>query len=106
MARSVAVLSVLLALLTPAAAQQLGRPQDGYYSGQSNGQYSGQSNGQIDLRVDGRAGKNQGLPPSAADKENRVHDNLLNAYDCVEVEALKPDARPGYQARVRSACEE
>jgi hypothetical protein len=98
MGRSAVILLALLASLTYASAQQLGRPQDGFYSGQSNGQ--------VDLRVDGRAGRNQGLPPSAADKANRAFDNPLNAYDCVEVEALKPDARPRYQARVRSACGE
>lgn len=106
MVRLAAAMSVLFALVASASAQQLGRSQDGYYSGQSNGQYSGQSTGQANLRVDGRAGKNQGLPPSAADKSNRRFDNPVNANDCTEVDALKPDARPGYQDRVRSACDQ
>jgi hypothetical protein len=106
MGRSAIIALTLDASLTCASAQQLGRPQDGFYSGRWYGQVSGQWSGQIDLRVDGRGGKNQGLPPSAADKANRLYDNPLNAYDCVEVEALKPDARPKYQARVRRACDE
>jgi hypothetical protein len=106
MGRPAIIALTLLASLTSTSAQQLGRPQDGFYSGRWNGQYSGQWSGIVDLRVDGRAGKNQGLPRSAADKANRLYDNPINAYDCVEVEALKPDARPGYQARVRRACDE
>ena len=51
---------LLLSAIWPCAAQQLGRPQDGFCSGQSNGQ--------VDLRVDGCPKKNEGLPPSAADK--------------------------------------
>jgi hypothetical protein len=99
MSRAALVLSVLMTVaVSSASAQQLGRPQDGFYSGQVNGQ--------VDLRVDGRASKNEGLPPSAADKSYGIFENPLNAYDCVEVQALKPDARPGYQARVREACGE
>jgi hypothetical protein len=90
---------------SPLAAQNEGRPQDGFYSGQSNGQSGGQSNGQIDERVDGRANKNEGLPPSAADKANGKFDNPVSQQDCNEVDALNPDARPGYQARVRAACQ-
>lgn len=30
-----------LAISTPVVAQQSGRPQDGFYSGQSNGEYNG-----------------------------------------------------------------
>jgi hypothetical protein len=86
----------------PGAAQQSGRPQDGFYSGQSNSQYSGQ----VDERVDGRGSHSEGLPPSAADKDNRTFDNPLNANDCAEVKTLAPDARPGYQARVQDACEQ
>jgi hypothetical protein len=107
MSRAALVLSVLMTVaVSSASAQQLGRPQDGFYSGQQDGFYSGQVNGQVDLRVDGRASKNEGLPPSAADKSYGIFENPLNAYDCVEVQALKPDARPGYQARVREACGE
>ena len=82
-------------------AQTSGRPQDGFYSGQSNNQ----SNGQVDLRVDGRGSHNEGLPPSAADKGNRSFDNPVSQSDCSEVDAIAPDARPGWQARVRAACQ-
>jgi hypothetical protein len=85
-----------IVLASPAQAQNEGRPQDGFYSGQSNGQ--------VDERVDGRGSHNEGLPPSAADKNNRFRDNPINQSDCAEVDALAPDARPGYQARVRDAC--
>ena len=79
-------------------AQEAQRPQDGFYSGQVNGL--------VDERVDGRANKNEGLPPSAADKANRTFDNPLNRDDCAEVDTLKPDARPGWQFRVRSECDQ
>jgi hypothetical protein len=97
--------TVLALLVSPAGAQDEGRPQDGFYSGQSNGQYSGQWDGQVDSRVDGRASRNEGLPPSAADNGNRRFDNPIDPGDCAEAEMLKPDARPGWQARVRSACQ-
>jgi hypothetical protein len=83
--------------ISPLSAQQKGLPQDGFYSGQANGQ--------VDPRVDGRSNRNEGLPPSAADKANRTFDNPVYQNDCAEVEALNPDARPGYQARVRAACQ-
>jgi hypothetical protein len=92
----------LCGVAVPVVAQQSGRPQDGFYSGQSNGQYSGQ----VDERVDGRGSHNEGLPPSAADKSNRTFDNPLNASDCAEASSLAPDARPGYQARVQDACQQ
>jgi hypothetical protein len=78
-------------------AQEVGRPQDGFYSGQVNGQ--------VDERVDGRTNRNEGLPPSAADKANRTFGNPINQDDCVEVSAIAPDTRPGWQARVRAACQ-
>ena len=97
---------MLLALLvSPARAQDVGRPQDGFYSGQSNGQYSGQWDGQVDSRVDGRANRNEGLPPSMADKGNGRFDNPIDPRDCAELDMLNPDARPGWQERVRSACQ-
>jgi hypothetical protein len=96
---------VALPSLTTSFAKDYGRPQDGFYSGQSNSQYSGQSNGQVDLRVDGRGSRNEGLPPSAADRSNRTVDNPVAASDCTEVNSISPDARPDWQARVRSACQ-
>ena len=85
---------------SPLMAQQQGRQQDGFYSGQANGQ----SNAQADERVDGRANKNEGLPPSVADKGKRAYDNPVRPDDCAEVDALRPEARPGWRARVRAAC--
>ena len=81
---------------SPVMAQQEGSQQDGFYSGHANAQ--------IDERVDGRANKNEGLPPSVADKGNRAYDNPVRPDDCAEVDALRPQARPGWQARVRAAC--
>jgi len=101
-----AMAATLLALvLGPVGAQEVGRSQDGFYSGESDGQYSGQWSGQVDPRVDGRASRNEGLPPSAADKDNRRFDNPIDPGDCAEAEMLKPDARPGWQRRVGRACE-
>jgi hypothetical protein len=85
-----------IVLASPALAQNEGRPQDGFYSGQSNGQ--------VDERVDGRASRNEGFPPSVADRNNRVKENPISQSDCAEVDAFAPDARPGWQARVRAAC--
>jgi hypothetical protein len=56
---------------SPLLAQDVGRPQDGFYSGQSNGQ--------VDLRVDGRASHKEGLPPSAADKSNGTIENPIQS---------------------------
>src|ERR1700722_3741491 len=98
--------AILLALLVgPVGAQEVGRSQDGFYSGESDGQYSGQRSGQVDPRVDGRPNRNEGLPPSAADKDNRMFDNPIDSGDCAEAEMLNPDARRGWQRRVGSACE-
>lgn len=63
-----------------------------------------QPSGPADLRVDGRPNKREGLPPSAADRDNGNHDNRVYQSDCAEVDQLNPNARPGYQARVRQAC--
>ena len=100
-----AIAIVLLGFSTPLIAQQYGRPEDGFSSGQYRGQYSGQYSGQYNGRVDGRASHNEGLPPSAADRDNRTFDNPIDSGDCAEVDMLKPDARPGWQARVRDACQ-
>ena len=89
----------------PLFAQGVGRLQDGFYSGQYSGQYYGQYNGQRNLRIDGRGSHKEGFPPSAADMSNRLYDNPISASDCVEVDAFAPGARPGWQARVRSACQ-
>jgi hypothetical protein len=106
---AVAVVLFAFSVLTPSVAQQYGReygrPQDGFVSGQYSGQVSGQYSGQYDSRVDGRASHNEGLPPSAADKGNGRFDNPIYPGDCAEAQSLKPDARPGWQARVYNACQ-
>ena len=51
-------------------------------------------------RVDGRPNRNAGFPPSAANQF--THSVDLN--DCAEIDAFAPDARPRWQARVRSVC--
>lgn len=107
--RTLFAIAALLVVQTPSVAQQYGReygrPQDGFSSGQVSSQYSGQYSGQYIGRVDGRASHNEGLPPSAADKDNRRFDNPIDPGDCAEIDSLKPDARPGWQARVYSACQ-
>ena len=104
--RLVSLLAVAtLSGASPLAAQDVGRPQDGFYWGQANGQYDGQSNGQVDPRVDGRGSHNEGLPPSVADRNNRTFENPISQGDCAEVDAIAPDAHPGWQARVRAACQ-
>jgi hypothetical protein len=105
MNRSVLAFLVLAASYTPLLAQGYGRPQDGFYSGQYSGQYIGQYNGLGNLRIDGRGSHREGFPPSAADMSNRLFDNPISASDCSEVDAFAPGARPGWQARVRSACQ-
>ena len=65
-----------------------------------------QPNGPVDLRVDGRANKQEGLPPSAADKGNRTYGNPVYETDCAEIEQLNPNARRRYQSRIRRACEQ
>jgi hypothetical protein len=54
-------------------AQQQCPQQDRLYSGQANAQV----NAPADERVDGRANKNEGLPPSVADNGNRTYDISL-----------------------------
>jgi hypothetical protein len=100
---AVAVPLIAFSVLAPSVAQEYGRLQDGFSWVQYSGQFSTQYyNG----RVDGRPNRDEGLPPSAADKGNRTFDNPIDPQDCAEVEMLKPDARPGWQARVREACGE
>ncbi len=90
MCRAAACLIYLLALSGPALAQNDLR----------------QPNGPVDLRVDGRPNKRVGLPPSAADKSNRTHDNPIYESDCAEAYQLNPNARGRYQSRVLRACGE
>jgi hypothetical protein len=82
---------------TSAQTQQAGRPQDGFYSGQSNGQVGGQSNGLVTGRVDGRANKNEGAPPTVG--EAAKNDPPVEKRDRVPNNAESMDAvvRPGLQ---------
>lgn len=70
------------------------------YDPQANGQYSGR----VDTRVDGRASRNEGLPPSAADKGYGKYENPIRPSDCWEVQAMNPNARRSWQRRVERAC--
>lgn len=61
--KAVIALSAAMLLSSAVLAQQNGRPQDGFYSGQPTDQTTGQVNG----RVDGRANKNEGITPADGD---------------------------------------
>jgi hypothetical protein len=95
----------LIAVSSPLLAQGYGRPQDGFSLQQYSGRYDGQVSLQYIGRVDGRGSRREGFPPSAADKYNRLYENPVSASDCVEVDSFAPSARPGWQARVRTACQ-
>jgi hypothetical protein len=92
----VAIGMVLWSLMGTAVAQESGRPQDGFYSGQSNSQYNGQANGQIDSRVDGRANRNEGAAPAAGDasKQNQI---MPDRSSPTNAEAMDSVVRPGLQ---------
>jgi hypothetical protein len=79
-------------LLSPAAlAQQNGRPQDGFYSGQPTDQTTGQVNG----RVDGRANKNEGISPADGDAAKQSLINKNAAEDRAnDAEAIDRSQRP------------
>ena len=93
--RSIGWLVLVSLSATSAFAQREGRPQDGFYSGQSNGQVNGQSNGQVSGRVDGRPNKTEGVPPTVGDtsKNNppvERRDRLPN-----NAESMDAIVRPG-----------
>ena len=97
--RRLVLVAALGSMLTAvsAQAQQAGRPQDGFYSGQANGQVSGQSNGQVTGRVDGRANKNEGVPPTVGDaSKTAVPSNRVGGYPN-DAEAMDAIVRPGLQ---------
>jgi hypothetical protein len=73
-------------------AQEVGRPQDGFYSGQSNGQYSGQTND----RVDGRANRNEGVPPAAGDVNKQIQ-TAPDRSSPTNAESMDSVVRPGVQ---------
>ena len=84
-------ISVAILLSSAAFAQQNGRPQDGFYSGQPTDQTTGQVNG----RVDGRANKNEGMSPADADaaKQSLIDKNAAqdraNDADAID-RSLRP----------------
>ena len=100
----IAVIALMI-VSSPLLAQGYGRPQDGFSSQQYSGRYSGQVSLQYIGRVDGRGSRREGFPPSAADRQNWTYENPVSASDCVEVDLFAPSTRPGWQARVRSACQ-
>jgi hypothetical protein len=73
-------------------AQQQCRQQDGLYSGQANAQV----NAPADERVDGRANKNEGLPPSVSDNGNRASDRMIPRRSMYSDRKRGPDGRQGF----------
>jgi hypothetical protein len=55
-------------------------------------------------RIDGRPTRSAGFPPSAANTYSGAYAYSFDPNDCAEIDSFAPDARPGWQARVRSAC--
>ncbi|HZS53031.1 MAG TPA: hypothetical protein VFA65_01405 [Bryobacteraceae bacterium] len=94
---------LLLVFLTSLIASATNAQVNMQYSGQYNGQYSGQYSGQANGRVDGRGSKNEGLPPSAADKGG-ITENV-SPNDCAELQTLNPNVRPRMQDRIGRACD-
>jgi hypothetical protein len=90
--------AIVAGMLTSSALAQVNMQ----YDGQVYDQYSGQ----VDTRVDGRASRNEGLPPSAADKATGLYESPVNPNDCAELQALNPDARVGAQRRIARECNE
>lgn len=91
LAHVIAVFGLLLA--APTAAQQAGRAQDGFYSGQT----SGQSNGQMNERVDGRATRSEGESPSAGDVAKR-NQQIQRSGSPNDAEALDHVVRPDFNS--------
>jgi hypothetical protein len=79
-------------LATMVFAQEPGRPQDGFYSGQTGGQ----SNGQVSGRVDGRANRKEGASPAAGDATKQLQE-LPGRSAPTNAEAMDSVVRPGVQ---------
>ena len=90
--------AIVAGILTSSALAQVNMQ----YDGQVNDQYSGR----VDTRVDGRPNRNEGLPPSAADKATGLYESPVNPNDCAELEALNPNARVDAQRRIARECNE
>ena len=83
---------VLCSLAGTASAQQAGRPQDGFYSGQSNSQ----TNGNADSRVDGRANRKEGVPPATGDV-NKQNQTVPDRSAPTSAETMDSVVRPSVQ---------
>ena len=87
---------VLGSLSGTVSAQEAGRSQDGFYSGQSNSQYSGQTSGQADPRVDGRANRREGVAPAAGDVSKQIQTTPDQSAP-TSAESMDSVVRPGVQ---------
>jgi hypothetical protein len=83
------VCAMLMIISTPSFAQQTGRPQDGFYSGQTTGQSNGQAS------VDGRDNRKEGVPPSAGDASRQAAPVNRGAPN--DAESMDAILRPGLQ---------
>jgi hypothetical protein len=85
------VLSTAILFSSAALAQQNGRAQDGFYSGQPTDQTTGQVNG----RVDGRGNKNEGISPAEGDATKQSLINKNAAEDRAnDADAIDRSQRP------------
>jgi hypothetical protein len=82
----------LIALTTATFAQEVGRPRDGFYSGQTGAQ----SNGQVSGRVDGRANRNEGVPPATGDANKKIQ-VIPDRPPPTNAESMDSIVRPGIQ---------
>jgi hypothetical protein len=83
-------------LATALHAQEPGRPQDGFSSGQTGAPSNGQVSGQVSGRVDGRGNRNEGVSPSAGDatKQNQATSGPSTPTNAEAMDAI---VRPGVQ---------
>jgi hypothetical protein len=88
--------SAVILFSSAALAQQVGRPQDGFYSGQPTDQTTSQADG----RVDGRANKNEGISPAEGDaaKQSLIEKNAVDNR-ANDAEAINRIQRPGADDR-------
>ena len=78
---------------TTLQAQEPGRKQDGFSSGQTGAQ----SNGQVSGRIDGRANRNEGVPPSTGDATKQDQATTSDRSTPTNAEAMDAISRPGVQ---------
>lgn len=63
-----------------------------------------QPNGPVDLRVDGRPNKREGLSPSAADKSVTDQKNDVRRQNCAGAHQLNALERPGLSSPPPQPC--